>query len=367
MIGSRTLSLVQEAREHAVWRSAALLVFGLWTLEFILLLASQRIGGAWPDQAEILRQATVTVMGILVSAALGYKLIRERTRPFFHLAAITIGFAMVFAIANTLVSLFSHSLMLADAMGFRQSSDGSATNISLSLVFWFRVFLTGAGALLAVAYALDVRESEQRAAALQALAHRAQLRAFRYQVNPHFLFNALNSVSALITGAQPDRAETVVANLSDFLRASLATDPLEDIPLWREIEYERLYLEIEQVRFPHRLRIEIAQTATAREAMVPSLILQPLIENSIKHAVAVAVEPVTLRVSARTDADRLIVDVSDDGPGLVPAEQRRSSGVGLDNVRQRLLIKFPDAVEFESGRRLPRGFGVRFSIPLRIT
>ncbi len=353
------------ARERAVRRSAAVLVLALWALEFALLLGSQKIGNNWPARSEILRQAGVATTGVLISGALGYKLIRERQRPIVQLAAIAVGLAASFAVANTLASVAARSLLVADGMGFRHSHDTSGQAMALSFIFWFRVFLSGAGALLAIAYALDARESEERAASLHGLAHRAQLRALRYQINPHFLFNALNAVSSLVTGAENDRAEAVLANLSDFLRASLATDPLEDIPLWREIDYERLYLEIEQVRFPYRLRIEIDQPDAVRDALVPSLILQPLIENVIKHAVATAVAPVTMRLSANTNGAALMIEVSDNGPPTAATGFTKGTNVGLENVRDRLETRYPGAVEFDAGPQPGGGFRVRFAIPMR--
>lgn len=350
-------------RERAVRRSAAVLV--LWALEFTLLLGSQKIGDNWPAQSEILRQAGVATTGVLISGALGYKLIRERQRPIVQLAATAVGLSAIFAVANTLASVAAQSLLIADGMGFRHSHDTSGQAIALSSIFWFRVFLSGSGALLAIAFALDARESEERAASLHGLAHRAQLRALRYQVNPRFLFNAFNAVSSLVTGAENDCAEAVLANLSDFLRASLATDPLEDTPLWREIDYERLYFEIEQVRFPCRRRIEIDQPEAVREALVTSLILQPLIENVIKHAVGSAVAPVTMRLTASTDSATVAIEVSDDGPPAAATSFANGTNVGRENVRDRLETRYPGAVEFEAGPQPHGGFRVRFAIPLR--
>lgn len=157
----------------------------------------------------------------------------------------------------------------------------------------------------------------------------------------------------------------MVENLSDFLRAGLALDPNEDIPLAKEVELQEVYLAIEAVRFPKRLVVAINIPDAVRGAMVPSLITQPLIENAVRHAVAGSTAPVTLTVTAWIEDDRLAIRVADSGSnGAAPRHASPGTGVGLRNVAERLLARYGEDCRFAAGKTPDGGFAVSFAVPL---
>jgi len=214
---------------------------------------------------------------------------------------------------------------------------------------------------LMVTYNSEVRERERRLALLQAQAQDAQMRALRYQVNPHLLYNTLNSIAALILDGQNELAEAMVVRLSSFFRASLSNDPHSDVPLIEELELQRIYLDIEQMRFPN-LTSEFEVPADLYQARVPSLILQPLIENALKHGANPNGQSTHLRIAGCRRDGRLVLEVSDNGPGAEPGPR---TGVGLNNVRDRLFSRFGDRATFEAANNDGPGFRVRMSMPIQ--
>jgi two-component system LytT family sensor kinase len=235
-------------------------------------------------------------------------------------------------------------------------------NMIFSVVYCIWFFMAWAAFYLALTYSEEAREQERRVAAIQAHAHAAQLRALRLQVNPHFLFNTLNSIAALIVDKHSSQAEQMVTRLAAFFRSNLSADPLEDVQLSEEIAAQQLYLEIEQVRFPD-LSVDIDIPDELRGALVPSLILQPLIENAVKHGVANNPDPAKIAVRAASEGDWLVLQVSDDGLGA-NRTPRGGTGIGLANVHERLFRRFGDCCTFEAGRLTPRGYNVHIKMPL---
>jgi hypothetical protein len=184
----------------------------------------------------------------------------------------------------------------------------------------------------------DERESMLRASAL---AQEAQVKMLRYQLNPHFLFNTLNAISTLILDGQGKVANLAVGRLSDFLRLTLDQDPMKKVTLRHELDALNLYLGIEQLRFGDRLELEFDIDDEVTGALVPSLILQPLVENSLKYAVAPREEGGRLRIEAREVDGRLRLVVQDDGPGLpIGVELGAGRGVGFRNTRERLAVLY---------------------------
>ncbi|MGO9802117.1 MAG: sensor histidine kinase [Steroidobacteraceae bacterium] len=208
------------------------------------------------------------------------------------------------------------------------------------------------------------RQQEQAMLKAVALAQEAQLKMLRYQLNPHFLFNTLNAISTLILDNQNRKANHAVARLSDFLRYTLDQDPMKKVTLRQEIEALDLYLGTERLRFGERLRLEYAIEEAALEALVPSLLLQPLLENSLKYAVSAREQGGMVRIEGRTREGLLELSVIDDGPGLPevpPASERR--GVGLANTRERLQVLYGDSCRFAILNRHP-GLRVEMALPL---
>jgi hypothetical protein len=238
--------------------------------------------------------------------------------------------------------------------------------IADGLVTWYFFFAAWASFYIAISSAARLRAAERRAAGAERDAQEAQLRALRYQVNPHFLFNTLNSLSSLVMARRDEEAEAMIVNLSAFFRSSLALDPSEDITLAQEIEFQQLYLDIEKARFPRRLKVRVDVPTDLRGARVPPLILQPLVENAIKHGVARTAEPVRLTVAAREEDARLILVVENDRGPAETAKDEHGTGVGLVNVCERLAARFGAEATCEHGPLPGGGWRVTLSMPLEI-
>ena len=208
----------------------------------------------------------------------------------------------------------------------------------------------------------EVQKSALRSAAM---AHEAQLKMLRYQLNPHFLFNTLNAISTLILERETADANRMVTRLSNFLRHSLDNDPMKMVTLEQELAALRLYLDIEKVRFEERLNLELDIEDAAQQALIPSLLLQPLVENAIKYGIARAEDGGTLRIAARVFAGDLLLQLSDDGPGaeLVDGEIPGASGVGLRNTRERLAELYGARHAFRLSPSEPHGLTVDIRIP----
>jgi two-component system LytT family sensor kinase len=186
----------------------------------------------------------------------------------------------------------------------------------------------------------------------------------RYQLNPHFLFNTLNAISTLILDRSNETANQAVSRLSDFLRYTLDNDPMKRVTLGSELHAIELYLEIEKVRFGDRLVVNKEVEANALQALVPSLILQPLIENSIKYAISPSEDGGTLKISAKVHGGMLLLKLSDNGPGLGNGSKtKKSSGVGLKNTRERLQQFYGDDQAFTLAPNDPTGLMITINIP----
>ena len=202
-----------------------------------------------------------------------------------------------------------------------------------------------------------------RAATAEATAREAQLTMLRYQLNPHFLFNTLNAVQSLVTSGQTSRATEMIAALSDFLRYSLYLDPDKLVTVEEEINVLRRYLLIEQARFGDRLRVNLAISEDARGCLVPSMLLQPLVENAIKHAIGESEDGGTLSIEACCENGQLKLDVSDTGAGTrLPTPGPR--GVGLRNVHQRLANCYGGNGSLELRPRRSGGVCAEVRVPL---
>jgi LytS/YehU family sensor histidine kinase len=238
--------------------------------------------------------------------------------------------------------------------------------IGEAFVTWYFFFAAWASFYIAISSATRLRAAERRVAGAERDAQDAQLRALRYQVNPHFLFNTLNSLSSLVMARRDEEAEAMIVNLSTFFRSSLTLDPSEDISLAQEIEFQQLYLDIERLRFPERLFLRIAVPDGLRAARVPPLILQPLVENAIKHGVARTTAPVRLTIAAREEDSKLILNVENDRGPSEPAGDSHGTGVGLVNVGERLAARFGGEAICESGPLPGGGWRVTLIMPLEI-
>jgi two-component system, LytTR family, sensor kinase len=231
----------------------------------------------------------------------------------------------------------------------------------------FYILLCWSGLYFGIKYYLQLQEQTEQTLKATSAAHQAQLKMLRYQLNPHFLFNTLNAISTLILDGANETANKAVSRLSDFLRYTLDNDPLSRVTFGSELSAIDLYLEIEKVRFGDRLVIEKSIEAKAQDALVPSLILQPLIENAIKYAITPSEEGGTLRISARVQHKTLVLQISDSGPGLGNGNNgQKSSGVGLKNTRERLLQLYGDGQAFTLAPNEPSGLRITINIPYEV-
>jgi len=285
---------------------------------------------------------------------------RLRRRSFRVRALAALGLALVGATLHSIVNQFMFDLIMDDFWATFAISDPL-----LGILDFLWSYLALSAMLLALAYAVDVRDREDRINALQALAHSAQLRALRNQLNPHFLFNTLNSITGLISRGRDHEAERMTESLADFLRQMLALDPQKRITLSEEIQLQELYLAIEKARFPDRLRVRLTIPDALKGALVPSLITQPLVENSIKYAVARSSDPVQLEIAAWEEDGMLALVVQDNG-GNADAPPPRGARVGLANVTERLRVHYGDAGRLEARPRNEGGFCNRISLPLQL-
>lgn len=241
---------------------------------------------------------------------------------------------------------------------------------------WFLKFYNGLlsflilyGAILAVSYILDSRErlawQQTETARLNEQLSKAQLDSLRRQIEPHFLFNTLNAIAGLVREKRNDAAVSMVAGLSDFLRRVLEDSNRQQVPLAEEMEFLQKYLEIQQVRFGERLQVTVDVPRELFPAQVPSLILQPMVENAIKHGIAKRSQGGAIRVTAVRSNGRLALRVYNDGPGLAADWEQTPPGIGISNVRTRLRGLYGDAFELSMRNQDPGGVEVAVSVPFR--
>jgi two-component system LytT family sensor kinase len=256
-------------------------------------------------------------------------------------------------------------------------TDGNAGFAQLFLgVFYLDLTLLGAWSALyyAINFYVQVEEQNDALMRLEAQATSAQLAMLRYQLNPHFLFNTLNSISTLVLLKQTEPANAMLSRLSSFLRYTLINEPSGRVTVAQEVETLKLYLDIERMRFEERLGTEFRIDENASPALMPSLLLQPLVENAIKYAVSPLEEGATITIAAQLVGSVLRVTVSDTGPGLQPgtdpstlfdvtSSPTDSTRVGLANIRDRLAQAYGENQRFEIGERPGGGFQVVIELP----
>ena len=236
-------------------------------------------------------------------------------------------------------------------------------------VVWLFFFIAWSAFYLATQAQAEALGAQRRLADAESAAQAAQVRALRYQVNPHFLFNTLNSLSSLVMTGRSDRAETMLLALSTFFRTSLSLDPGADVTLAEEIDLQRLYLDIEKARFPDRLHVEIDVPRELEQARMPALLLQPIVENAIKYGVSKSRKAVVIRIDARhLDNHRMVVEISNrlkhGGKGDLPAATHEGTGLGLTNVCQRLDARFGSRASCRFGPMHAGGYKVSLTMPV---
>jgi len=337
-------------------RNRNLLFWALHTLGWSAYLITQYLGALLYEKPTSYLKVVLAAAagGFLLSAPLRYLYRRLWGKPFAVLAPAVLLASWVVALGWRVIinSSFMHWVEPGGMAGEPWYSIFWGTLSSTYLV------LCWSGLYFGIKYYEALQEQRESMLRASALAQEAQVKMLRYQLNPHFLFNTLNAISTLILDNQGRIANQAIGRLSDFLRYTLDQDPMKKVTLRQELDALNLYLGIEQLRFGDRLKLEYDIDEGVAQALVPSLVLQPLVENSLKYAVAPREEGGRLRIEAREADGRLLLIVADDGPGLpVGVELGAGRGVGFRNTRERLAVLYGDQQKL----------AVRFSRPgLRI-
>jgi len=348
-----------------------------WRLQLVgwggaaLLRATANIANGMPEKLVLTLIATVTGFSISLILSVVYgKLINRRPLVTWSVTALALAVAVVVS-----ATINGWTLSLSQASG----ADTGLAQTVLSVIYLDMPLLGAWSALYyAINYYLQVEEQADRLERLEAQATSAQLAMLRYQLNPHFLFNTLNSISTLVLLKQTEPANAMLTRLSGFLRHTLVAHPGGKVSVAQEVETLKLYLDIERMRFEERLRTVFKVEPGAAKAAIPSLLLQPLVENAIKYAVSPQEEGARISLTAQVLGNRLRMTVADTGPGLQgrPLVQRRydhrsdsptaSTGLGLANIRDRLAQTYGDDHRFEIVTPPEGGFTVIIEVPFEI-
>lgn len=266
----------------------------------------------------------------------------------------SLGQALLFALIFW--PLYSDGGRIATRLDLWQSMLVASFHSNL-LIYWVVT-----GLMVAIDYYGKFRDRELRGSRLEARLAQAEIAALRAQLQPHFLFNTLHAISALVRD-EPRAAERMIARLGDLLRMTLDKREVQETALRHELAFLDAYLEIEQARLGDRLRVERAIDPTTLDVIVPDLLLQPLVENAIRHGIAPRAAIGTIFVAARRDAERLQIEVRDNGKGAAVDALR--DGVGLANTRSRLEQLYGDMHRFDIVTSPGTGFAVRIDLPWR--
>ncbi|HET7315964.1 MAG TPA: histidine kinase [Sphingomicrobium sp.] len=332
-------------RRPAIARQAAKLTLGLWAFTFVLFLLPSLVAeGRIPNFV-----VGSIVLDIIVGIALSVLLYIAAARVAeASLARKVVTMAIAVCIAAFLFSLFDSWLggeIIRIFMGAHRIPK-DIVNMTVSNFISFSWLYGMLGSIYVILQANAVmREREVQLLEARAVAQTAQLTALRLQLNPHFLFNTLNAISSLIVTGRSRQGEAMLSKLCEFLRTALSADGSGKTSLGDELEVLQTYLDIEAIRFGDRLTVEYDCPLDLIEVQVPNFILQPLVENAIKHAVAPTSRPVVIRVGARREGDEVVISISDNGGGI---GSKAGTGVGLANTRQRLEVVYDGKARLET-------------------
>ena len=337
---------------------------------FHVLAVSSLVAG-WSQQS-VAYSIAMSIVGLLTTSIVLRPIYRFSRRQ--HPAALLlIGISTTAAatVAMSIAKLQTFVLIFGEEWVLNRGADLGSSNLFMlirpDLPPNFFLLMSWGGFYFGINYYLKLRDGSERALMSARLADQAQLKMLRYQLNPHFLFNTLNAISTLVLEKDGRQANQMLTKLSAFLRYSLDSDPLQKTTLTEELRALQLYLDIEKARFTDRLNIMIDVDDDALEAQVPSLILQPAIENAIKYAIARMESGGEIGIVAKRDGEMLRMQVCDNGPAtpedLDDLLADGKTGVGLVNMRERLVHLYGGRQSFGLSRKDPTGLCVNLRIP----
>ncbi|MGH8201153.1 MAG: sensor histidine kinase [Steroidobacteraceae bacterium] len=344
--------------------------FLFWLLQSLGWLAYGLVGLGYALAGESSLQATFDVVVLVLTGyalTLAYRHLFQRWRR--RLTPPTQLAARLLALTIVAIPSWYESQVLIDKIAFSLHPSLVKSVPSYGVVP-LKIWITFAFALLgwSVLYFsingwISLERERRRAVAAEGLAQSARLRTLQSQLQPHFLFNTLNSISALIVDRRLDAATSMISRLSDFLRTSLQTSDTPQIPVASEIVFVRHYLDIQKIRFGDRLTFRLDVAPAALSALVPTLLLQPLVENAVQHGILPHREGGSVTITVFTEASKLRLRIEDDGPGLGDAAAP-SYGVGLSNTASRLDELYGDQAKLSVGRGAVSGVVVSIELPL---
>jgi LytS/YehU family sensor histidine kinase len=366
--------LTQVPPDRRIPREVLSLVAGLWAVGAAAMVATV-LGGTLEGLAvNVERALAMSVVGAALSLAI-WGASATAGGPRWKIALLALGVVVATGV-HTAIDLQAGVLLRRVAgegeIHRRIISDSPLRGEVMRLIAETHIViyaaLYGFFALAAtmLRWSAEAKTREAQLAAARTEAVSAQLAMLRHQLNPHFIFNTLNAIGSLVVTGRNAEAEEMIDRLSGFLRASLGADVQPFATLDDEVATLEAYLEIEAVRFGERLKVSWDIAADLGQACLPSFLLQPLVENAIKHAVSPALRPVEVRIAARREGGELVLSVEDTGAGPGSEPAAAGTGTGLRNVRERLALLYGARASLQTGR-LGEGFAVRARLPLQLT
>ncbi|MFT4025908.1 MAG: histidine kinase [Novosphingobium sp.] len=357
-IGLREEAQSRNAITRSRRRATLMLIAAFWGFTFAVLSVRAVFLDPRPFAVVGPRRLITAAIGTMLCLEMVYGLARLRTRSFPERILWGLAGALAMSVILTMFSMTFNRVL----MPVPRSAPFSLGEIVQWITIWLGYFLAWTGTHLALTYHWEVEDQQSHTSAMRELAQEARMAALRYQINPHFLFNTLNSISSLVLEQRNAEAETMLLHLSAFLRATLNADASGTIALSDEIAFQRLYLAIEEVRFPHRMCVKIDIPTDLSSSVVPALILQPLVENAIRYAVEPSERLTTITITADSDGESLRIVVEDDSTGIEAVTN--GTGIGLNNVRERLHTHFGCHSRLTTNRTVMGGFRAEIQMPL---
>jgi signal transduction histidine kinase len=358
---SLSLGRLLRRREVFFWALQAIGWGAYFTAQFVSALFYPEKFGPARHTGYLYVLIVAAASGFAISSVLRYIYRRVRDRSPGVVAATVIAIVYVAALVWRLFINGAYVVFMSQ----EELLDGWARIFAGGLISMY-LLMCWSAMYFGIYYYESVQREREATLKATALAQQAQIKMLRYQLNPHFLFNTLNAISTLILDRDTDTANQTVTRLSAFLRHTLDQDPMKRVTLKQELEALDLYLGIETLRFGSRLKLVYAIEPGAMQALVPSLLLQPLIENALKYAIAPSEAGGTVEIGAHTVGEFLRMHVADSGPGIRdPAAPGTGRGVGLRNTRERLAVLYGERARMERLNTHP-GLRVEIQIPLEL-